>query len=120
MAIGLDLSSRDNINTINRYLQAIGTEKDILFIRIKQEGKTLAEFEDAQKVMKEEDILIKSYPVKLGVEPPGYLTIGFSKAKFNEKTGKIWKYTGIGFLLIVLFLVGTFLNAFFVKRKSPA
>jgi serine/threonine protein kinase len=116
--VELDLSSKNNINTINRYLQAIGTEKDILFIRIKHQGKTVAEYEDPAKVMREEDILMKSYPVKLGADAQGYLTIGFSKIKFNEKIAKVWKYTGIGLVLTGIFLAITLLKTYLKNKKS--
>jgi serine/threonine protein kinase len=101
--VGLTDSSPQGLKILQGYLQAMGRERDTVFLEISRGERTLAKFTDPARMLQEREIYVRGFPLRMEGGEEAVLIVGFSKAVYNARVRQTWTVLIAGGALVAAF-----------------
>lgn len=101
--VGVADSSPQGLKILQGYLQAMGRERDTVFLEISRGDRTLAKFTDPARILQEGEIYVRGFPLRTEGGEETLLIVGFSKAAYNARVRQTWTVLIAGGVLLAGF-----------------
>lgn len=102
--VGVADSSPQGLKILQGYLQAMGRERDTVFLEISRGDRTLAKFTDPARILEEGEIYVRGFPLRTEGGEEALLIVGFSKAAYNARVRQTWTVLIFGGVLLAAFV----------------
>lgn len=102
--VGVADSSPQGLKILQGYLQAMGRERDTVFLEISRGDRTLAKFTDPARILEEGEIYVRGFPLRTEGGEEALLIVGFSKAAYNARVRETWTVLIFGGVVLAAFV----------------